>query len=220
MKRLAGKRITTALVALIVGLVAASAAHAQTVITGRVTNEQGAPIAGANVAIPSLSIRGEADASGNYRLTVPADRAGQSVTVVGRFIGFSQAQRTVTLTSGAQTLDFSLTADPFNLTEVIVTGVATGTEQRKLPFTVAHVSDEQVQQGSGLFAGIRSGRQSCRRPNKSWQWDAWRGAFDPSSRLDQPCNWRQHAADYCRWGRDPLEHLGHRMPMTSLPLRC
>ncbi|HEY8684606.1 MAG TPA: SusC/RagA family TonB-linked outer membrane protein [Chloroflexota bacterium] len=144
MKRLAGKRITTALVALIVGLVAASAAHAQTVITGRVTNEQGAPIAGANVAIPSLSIRGEADASGNYRLTVPADRAGQSVTVVGRFIGFSQAQRTVTLTSGAQTLDFSLTADPFNLTEVIVTGVATGTEQRKLPFTVAHVSEEQV----------------------------------------------------------------------------
>jgi TonB-linked SusC/RagA family outer membrane protein len=144
MTRLAGKRITTALVVLIVGLFAASAAHAQTVITGRVTNEQGAPIAGANVAIPTLGIRAETDPSGNYRLTVPADRAGQSVTVVGRFIGFSQAQRTVALASGAQTLNFSLTADPFNLTEVIVTGVAAGTEQRKLPFTVAHVSEEQV----------------------------------------------------------------------------
>ena len=41
-------------------------------------------------------------------------------------------------------MNFSLVADPFNLTEVIVTGVATGTEQRKLPFTVAHVSEEQV----------------------------------------------------------------------------
>jgi TonB-linked SusC/RagA family outer membrane protein len=144
MTRLAGKRITTALVALIVGLFAASAAHAQTVITGRVTNEQGAPIAGANVAIPTLGIRVETDPSGNYRLAVPAERAGQSVTVVGRFIGFSQSQRTVALTAGAQTVNFSLTADPFNLSEVIVTGVATGTEQRKLPFTVAHVSEEQV----------------------------------------------------------------------------
>jgi TonB-linked SusC/RagA family outer membrane protein len=146
MTRLVGKRITTALVALIVGSFAASAAHAQAAITGRVTNEQGAPIPGANVAIPALGLRAEADASGNYRLGVPAGRAaaGQSVTVVGRFIGFSQAQRTVTLAGGDQTVNFSLVADPFNLSEVVVTGVATGTEQRKLPFTVAHVSEEQV----------------------------------------------------------------------------
>jgi TonB-linked SusC/RagA family outer membrane protein len=145
MTKATSKRIVTALVAVIVGAFAATAASAQTVITGRVTNEQGAPIAGANVAIPSLSVRTEADANGNYRLTVPAGTpAGQSVTVVGRFIGFSQAQRTITLASGGQTVDFSLVADPFNLTEVVVTGVATGTEQRKLPFTVAHVSEEQV----------------------------------------------------------------------------
>jgi TonB-linked SusC/RagA family outer membrane protein len=145
MTRRTGKRITTALVALIVGSFAASAAGAQTVITGRVTNEQGAPIAGANVAIPTLGIRAEADANGNYRLAIPAGRtAEQAVSVVGRFIGFAQAQRTVTLSPGAQTVDFSLVADPFNLTEVVVTGVATGTEQRKLPFTVAHVSEEQV----------------------------------------------------------------------------
>jgi TonB-linked SusC/RagA family outer membrane protein len=146
MTRLAGKRITTALLALIVGSFAASAAHAQTVITGRVTNEQEAAVPGANVAIPTLGLRAEADASGNYRLAIPAGRAavGQSVNVVGRFIGFSQAQRTVTLAGGDQTVNFSLVADPFNLSEVVVTGVATGTEQRKLPFTVAHVSEEQV----------------------------------------------------------------------------
>lgn len=142
-----GKRITTALVALIVGSFAASAAHAQTVITGRVTNEQGAAIAGANVAIPTLGIRAEADAEGNYRLGIPAGRAaGQPVTIVGRFIGFSQAQRTVTLSPGDQTVNFSLVADPFHLSEVVVTGVATGTEQRKLPFTVTRVSEEQISQ--------------------------------------------------------------------------
>ncbi|HZE09832.1 MAG TPA: TonB-dependent receptor plug domain-containing protein, partial [Gemmatimonadaceae bacterium] len=145
MTRLAGKRITTAVVALIAGLFMARPAHAQTVITGRVTNDQGAPIAGANVAIPTLSVRTQTDASGNYRVTVPANQAtGQAVTITGRYIGFKQALRQVTLTPGSQSVDFSLVADPFNLGEVIVTGVATGTEQRKLPFTVAHVSEEQV----------------------------------------------------------------------------
>ena len=144
MTRLAGMRITTPLVALLLGLFSARSAHAQTVITGRVTNDQGSPISGANVSIPSLGIRAEADANGNYRLGVPAGNAGQPVTVVGRYIGFTQSQRTVTLTPGDQTVNFSLVADPFNLSAVIVTGVATGTEQRKLPFTVAHVSEEQV----------------------------------------------------------------------------
>ncbi len=145
MTRLVGTRVIAPLVALLVGLLGAPSAHAQTVITGRITNEQGAPIAGANVAIPTLGFRAEADASGDYRLSVPDARvAGQPVTIVVRFIGFQQGQRSVTLSPGSQTVNFSLVADPFNLTEVIVTGVATGTEQRKLPFTVAHVSEEQV----------------------------------------------------------------------------
>ena len=145
MTRLAGKCITTPLVALLLGLFAAHDAHAQTVITGKVTNEQGAPIAGANVAIPSLSVRAEADASGNYRLTVPAGQSnGQVVSISSRYIGFRQGAHGVTLTPGSQTVDFSLVSDPFNLAEVIVTGVATGTDQRKLPFTVAHVTEAQV----------------------------------------------------------------------------
>lgn len=145
MRPLTGTRITAALVGLVVGSFAVSAAGAQAVISGRVTNEQNAPIPGANVSIPALGIRAEANANGEYRLTIPAGRTqGQPVTVVGRFIGFSQGQRAVTLAPGEQTVNFSLVADPFNLTEVIVTGVAAGTEQRKLPFTVAHVSEEQI----------------------------------------------------------------------------
>jgi TonB-linked SusC/RagA family outer membrane protein len=148
MTRLAGLRITTPLVALLLGVFAARDAHAQTVITGRVTNPQGAPIAGANVSVPTLGLRAEADTNGTYRLVIPAGRvaAGQPVTLVSRFIGFSQQQHTVAATAGSESVDFTLAADPFNLSAVIVTGVATGTEQRKLPFTVAHVSEEQVSQ--------------------------------------------------------------------------
>jgi TonB-linked SusC/RagA family outer membrane protein len=146
MTRIARKRITAPLIALCLSLFAAHTALAQaTVISGRVTNEQGAPIAGANVVIPSLGLRAEADANGNYRLGIPAGRAnGQQVSVVGRFIGFTQAQRTVALTPGGQTVNFSLVADPFSLSAVIVTGTSAGMEQRKLPFAVGHVTEEQV----------------------------------------------------------------------------
>jgi TonB-linked SusC/RagA family outer membrane protein len=147
MTRLSVKRITVPLVALILALFAVQDAQAQTVITGRVTNEQGAPIPGANVAIPTLRVGAQADASGTYRFIVPSDQAnGQVVTVTGRYIGFRAQQQPVTLTPGTQTVNFSLPADPFNLAEVVVTGVATGTEQRKLPFTVAKVSEEQITQ--------------------------------------------------------------------------
>ena len=143
MKRLAGKRTSIALAALIVGLFTAATAHAQTVLTGRVTSDQGQPIPGAAVAVPTLGVRTQADSAGYYRLAIPARADGQQVTVVTRFIGYSVAQHTVTA-NGAQTVNFTLAADPFNLTAVVVTGVATGTEQVKLPFTVAHVSEEQV----------------------------------------------------------------------------
>ena len=148
MTRLSGKRYTVPLLALFFGLFAVQDAHSQTVITGRVTNDAGAPIPGANVAIPSLHVGGQADATGTYRFTVPADQAtGQTVPMTGRYIGFRQQQQPVTLTpGGTQTVIFVLVSDPFNLAEVVVTGVATGTEQRKLPFTVARVSEEQVSQ--------------------------------------------------------------------------
>lgn len=139
------KRFTAPLIALVLSFAAAHGALAQgTVISGRVTSDQGVPIAGADVSIPSVGVRAQADADGNYRLAIPADRAqGQTVTVVGRFIGFSAQQRNIAA-SGTQTVNFTLASDPFNLSAVIVTGVATGTEQRKLPFTVARVSEEDV----------------------------------------------------------------------------
>ncbi|MFN2603936.1 MAG: SusC/RagA family TonB-linked outer membrane protein [Gemmatimonadaceae bacterium] len=147
MTRIVRKRMTVPLIALCLGVFGAREAMAQTVITGKVTNAEGQPISGANILIPTLGAGTQADATGNFRFTVGRENSnGQTVNIVGRFIGFAQQTRTVTLGPGstAQTVNFTLAADPFNLTEVVVTGVATGTEQRKLPFTVAHVTEEQV----------------------------------------------------------------------------
>jgi len=145
MTSIARKRITVPFIAACLTFILAQDAFAQAVtISGRVTNTQGAPVPGASVAIPALRVGGQANEAGDYSFTVSdAQAAGQTVTVVARYIGFAPEQRTVTL-SGPQTLNFAMAADPFKLTEVVVTGVATGTETRKLPFTVAKVTAEQV----------------------------------------------------------------------------
>ena len=144
MIRISRKCFTIPFIAVCLGFFLPNEASAQAVvIRGTVTNDQGAPVPGATVAIRSLGVGALADASGNYSFTVPAQASGQTVTVTARYIGFTPADRSVALT-GTQTVNFTIAADPFRLSEVIVTGVATGTEQRKLPFTVARVSAEQI----------------------------------------------------------------------------
>jgi len=148
MTRLARTRITVPLFALVLSLFGAQEAQAQAaVITGRVTNEQGAPIPGANVAIQSLGVGAQANASGDFSFTVPDAQAnGQTVTLTARFIGFTPASRSITLSAGTQTVNFSLRADPFRLEEVVVTGVSSATSQKKLTFSVATVSEAQMKE--------------------------------------------------------------------------
>jgi TonB-linked SusC/RagA family outer membrane protein len=148
MTRIARTRITVPLIALLLSLFVAQEAQAQAaVITGKVTNEQGAPIPGANVAIPTLGVGASANANGDYTFTVPDAQAnGQTVSLTARFIGFTPASRSITLSAGTQTVNFSLRADPFRLEEVVVTGVSTATARQKLTFSVGTVSEEQIKE--------------------------------------------------------------------------
>ena len=114
-------------------------------ITGRVTNEAGTPINGANVIIEALNAGTTSGANGSYTLTIPAAQAtGQTVSISSRFIGFAPLSRSIRLTPGPQTQDFQLKADPFRLEEMIVTGVAEATSAKKLAFSVGRVSEEQL----------------------------------------------------------------------------
>jgi hypothetical protein len=144
MNRAASGRDIAALVSLFL-LAFAGRANAQggATITGRVTNEQGAPLANANVLIPSLNISSSTSATGSYSLTVPASRvSGQQVTLAARFLGYTRQNREITLRAGSQSQDFTLKADPFRLNEVVVTGVANATSAAVVPFSVARVSEE------------------------------------------------------------------------------
>ena len=133
-------------VALLLGGISPVQAQEAVVISGRVTDAAGNPLAGANIGIPAVGVGANTQEDGRYTLTVPERLArGQTVPLTVRRIGFGPVTRQVTLAGGSQTQDFSLNQDPFRLDAVVVTGVAEATEQRKLTFSVGQVTAEQIE---------------------------------------------------------------------------
>jgi TonB-linked SusC/RagA family outer membrane protein len=153
------------LAAAVFGLAGASPAAAQgqsAVIAGRVLTASGQPMQGANIYITELNISVGSNAAGRYTLTVPGQRVtGQQATLRLRSIGYKPIARSITITPGTQTVDFTLSEDINRLNEVVVTGVAAGTAARNVPFAVAHIDSAQmpvlggnaVQQLQGKIAG-------------------------------------------------------------------
>jgi TonB-linked SusC/RagA family outer membrane protein len=143
-----GSRIRIVAALIVAAAAVASRANAQgeaTVISGKVTAEGGRPLVGASVLVTELNAGVLVNDEGRYTLLVPAARArGQAVTLRARFIGYQPQTRTITLTPGPQTVDFTLAVDPTRLSEVVVTGVTAGTERAKVPFTVARVDSADM----------------------------------------------------------------------------
>ena len=147
-------------------LASASLARAQdAVITGTVTNPQGQPIEAASVVITSMNAGGITTTAGTYTIRVSAANVkGQTVSVIARRIGFSPVTKQIALTSGEQTLDFTLNADVRRLDEVVVTGVAKATSLKNTTISIAKLSEDQLQRVpandvvsalGGKVAGVR-----------------------------------------------------------------
>ena len=135
------------ILALLLTFTAATDAQAQgaATVTGRVTTEAGQPLFGANVTIEALAISVGTNEEGRYSISVPGARVrGQQVVLRVRSFGYVPEVKSITLSEGAQTHDFSLRQDVNRLSQVVVTGVTGATEMKKLPFTVAQVTAEDM----------------------------------------------------------------------------
>jgi len=127
-------------VALAVGAIPIAISAQEARITGRVVNEKGGPISGAQVRIAELGLGTLANSDGRYTIKVPAARvSGQSVTITARLIGFTPVTKPVTVTAGATTVDFALVASPTMLSQQVVTGEGTTTIRERLNTTVNSV---------------------------------------------------------------------------------
>ncbi|MGV3709612.1 MAG: SusC/RagA family TonB-linked outer membrane protein [Gemmatimonas sp.] len=124
----------------------ATKAQAQTAtLTGVVKSEVGDPLENANVMITDLAISVATNATGRYTITIPAERLrGQTVALTARAIGYKLVSKPVVLSAGNITTDFDLARDVNRLSDIVTTGVSGATEQKKLPFSVAQVSDADM----------------------------------------------------------------------------
>ena len=114
-------------------------------ISGRVTSEAGAPLAGANVFIETMNIGGLTNDAGRYSFTVPPARAtGQRVTLTARALGYRSVSHPLTLTGGELTQDFVLGTNPLRLGEVVITGAGTQTSVEKLGNTINTVKSDEI----------------------------------------------------------------------------
>ena len=126
-----------------------TAQQAAVTISGRVTNDAGAPLTLASVYIEALGLGTQTAEDGRYQLTVPAARVtGQQVTLGVRAIGFRNTTALITLTGGSLSKDFTLVANPLRLGEVVVTGSGTSTTVEKLGNTINSVKSEEVQKSN------------------------------------------------------------------------
>jgi iron complex outermembrane receptor protein len=118
------------------------------VISGRVTHEDGAPIANATVTVEELGLSTTTDTSGRYTLTVPAGSVrGQTVEVRVVAPGVQSRTAKVTLGAGPITQDFDELAFSFQQ-EVTVGSRAIGTAAEKaVPVDV--YTAEQVESAAG-----------------------------------------------------------------------
>jgi TonB-linked SusC/RagA family outer membrane protein len=118
-------------------------------ISGRVTNDAGAPLSLASVFIEVLGLGSQTAEDGRYSIVVPAARVrGQQVSLGARAIGFRSTASVITLTGTTITKDFSLTANPLRLGEVVVTGSGTSTTVEKLGNAINSVKAAEIQKSS------------------------------------------------------------------------
>ena len=117
-------------------------AFAQQAVSGTVTDESGAPIPGATVINENSSDSTTSDFDGNFTINA---NMGDELTV--SYVGYNQS--TVSVTSS--TLEVALSSST-KLEEVVVTGVAAGTDIKKIGFSLGKVSGESLSTVPGTDA--------------------------------------------------------------------
>ncbi len=109
------------------------------VITGRVTDDSGSDVPGANVVLKGTTIGTTTDVSGNYRLSVPEN----GKVLIFSFIGMQMQEIEI---GSRSVIDVEMSADVQQLEEVVVTAIGIERQQKALGYSVGSVKAEQIQQ--------------------------------------------------------------------------
>lgn len=138
MNMLKAAKLTFIVLSLLTGAMAQTGS-----ITGTVTNENGAALAGANVMVEGTDLGAATDVGGNYSISgVPRG----TYTVTASFVGYESASQSVTVGVGRSTANFALAVSALTGREVAVIGsrFAHTAEEQAVPvdvFTAAEIRE-------------------------------------------------------------------------------
>ena len=110
----------------------------QKTITGKVSDNTGAPVAGVTVTVKGTNLATQTGADGTYRISVPENAS----TLVFSAVGFGTQEATI---SGTE-VSLALASTSANLNEVVVVGYGTA-RKRDLTGSVASVKAKDFNQG-------------------------------------------------------------------------
>lgn len=145
-RRITRARLITLTIATLLATSAARAAGQAGTITGRVTDEHGAPIVSAQVFIDKTTLGSLSRGDGTYIVgQVPAG----THLLRTRLIGFRPESATVSIAEGQRaTQDFTLHQDPLQLQAVVVTGTSAPTVNLKSSVAVTTLSPAEIEQSA------------------------------------------------------------------------
>src|SRR5687768_14867414 len=85
-------------------------------ISGTITDSKGNPLAYASVSVKGTTRGTTSNSSGKYAITLNPG----TYTLVCQYVGYGKSEKTVTLTSGDEVVDFTLAIQELTLGEVVV----------------------------------------------------------------------------------------------------
>lgn len=141
----------------------APAQQAGVTISGRVSNEAGAPLPNASVSLQGQKIGSVTGVDGRYLITVPSTLAAGPQTLVARLIGYKPALFGITIGTESITHDFVLESSPVQLEGIVVTALGIQRDKRSLGVAQQSVSAPELTEAretnivnalSGKVAGV------------------------------------------------------------------
>ena len=114
---------------------------AQGTLSGVITDDSGAPLIGATIAIKDSSTGTVSDLDGRYSLKVPVGEQ----TIVYSYTGHRTFEMSITVEKGVNyTQDVTLSFDNMSLDEIVVTGTFTGRSQKDSPMSLTVLNGKQL----------------------------------------------------------------------------
>jgi len=115
-------------------------------VTGTVTNDQGAPLAGVQVTVEGTGLGAVSHDNGQYVIThVPVGTR----TIRVRFVGYRPQVVPVTVTPEQRaTQSFKMVEDPLSLSSVVVTGTATPRVNEEASVAISTLTPELIEQAA------------------------------------------------------------------------